>query len=182
MRFLAGLMLMSAILLVQPARAGSGGDASTEDAADVPLEIMIGQMLMVGFGGTDSSGEWAKALRDQVASGAVGGVFFLKRNVETKAQVKKLTDYFVSASPDLPPFMAVDQEGGRVQRMTAAAGVQDSPSAEEAAVPTHVAMEELEDPIQDAVFADAASQSASAFVLSSIAGHRSGTNAKQPLA
>ena len=133
MRFLAGLMLVSAVLFVQPARADSRADAPGADIADVPLETMIGQMLMVGFGGTKPSGEWAKAVRDQVASGAVGGVFFLKRNIENAKQLEKLTGFFVSAGADLPPFLAVDQEGGRVQRLTATDGFRDSPSAEEVA-------------------------------------------------
>ena len=138
MKFLTGLVAICAILVAQPAWAGSDAnsaqtpEAATDEVA-VSLDDMIGQMLMVGFGGTRPSSDWANAVREQVASGAVGGVFFLKRNVETKAQIKKLTEFFLSARPGLPPFLAVDQEGGRVQRLTAAAGFQASPSAEEVA-------------------------------------------------
>jgi beta-N-acetylhexosaminidase len=95
----------------------------------VSLDIMIGQMLMVGFGGTSEGAIWADTVRDQVAKGIVGGVFFLHRNIKNMAQLQKLTRYFTSANKELPPFLAIDQEGGRVQRLTAKAGFETSPSA-----------------------------------------------------
>ena len=99
-------------------------------SGDVPLRTMIGQMLMVGFGGTGTNESWVKSVRGQVAKGKVGGVFFMGRNIKGKSQVKKLTRFFLSANPKMPPFIAVDQEGGRVQRLKSSQGFVSTDSAQ----------------------------------------------------
>lgn len=45
----------------------------------------------------------------------VGGVILFARNIESPRQVRALTDHMRSVRPDL--LIAVDQEGGRVQRL-----------------------------------------------------------------
>lgn len=107
-----------------------GTNGAMAQSNDVPLRAMIGQMLMVGFGGTGTNEAWVKTVRGQVASGKVGGVFFMGRNIKGKGQVKKLTRYFLTANPKMPPFIAVDQEGGRVQRLKASQGFTSTESAQ----------------------------------------------------
>lgn len=103
------------------------------DTENVSLDAMIGQMLMVGFRGTGTDSEWVRTLCQQVANGSVGGVFFLKRNIKSKAQVEKLTRIFADANRELPPFISVDQEGGKVQRLGTFNGFSAFPSAAEVA-------------------------------------------------
>lgn len=101
----------------------------TIDTQDLSLDAMIGQMLMVGFDGSEPAHESVSIMRDQLARGIVGGVFFLKRNIKNKAQIARLTRYFLSAKSQLPPFISVDQEGGKVQRLNGSNGFSSSPSA-----------------------------------------------------
>ncbi|MBN9021872.1 MAG: glycoside hydrolase family 3 protein [Rhizobiales bacterium] len=102
-------------------------------AADVSLEAMIGQMIMVGFVGTGPGDPWPEKLVGQIAGGEVGGVLFLKRNVTDRQSVRALNAAFLAAGGATPPLLAVDQEGGIVQRLTAGAGFAERPSARDVA-------------------------------------------------
>jgi beta-N-acetylhexosaminidase len=99
--------------------AGLAGADSKED-----LERQIGQMLMVGFRGLEVD-ESSPIVRD-IREGRVGGVILFDydvalhspvRNVASPAQVKKLVTDLQAVAPSLPLFVAIDQEGGRVNRL-----------------------------------------------------------------
>lgn len=73
-----------------------------------------GQLLFVGFEGTKVPRDLAALL----AQGRVGGVVLFSRNIESPEQLRELTHALHEAAPpDLPPLLAIDQEGGRVQRL-----------------------------------------------------------------
>jgi len=106
---------------------------------------MAGQMLLIGFRGAepaDQNGEPLPILR-QVAEQNLGGVILFDRdavlgsggrNVQSPEQLSRLTAALARAAADanLPPlFIAVDQEGGRVQRLKPLYGFPDSPAAAE---------------------------------------------------
>jgi beta-N-acetylhexosaminidase len=75
-----------------------------------------GRLLFVGFQGTEVPRDLAALL----AQGRVGGVVLFARNIESPAQVRELCDALHQAAPpELPPLLAIDQEGGRVQRLRA---------------------------------------------------------------
>jgi beta-N-acetylhexosaminidase len=83
---------------------------------DLPLPRLCGQLVVGGFAGPDLSPHFAAALAD----GRRGGAILFKRNVTDVAQTARLCAALRDAAgPDLPPFLAVDQEGGRVARMGA---------------------------------------------------------------
>jgi len=75
------------------------------------LEEKISQMMMVGFNGTTTSG-----VRDLIEDYGVGGVILFGRNACHPFHVAELTAELQSLS-QVPLFVAVDQEGGRVQRL-----------------------------------------------------------------
>lgn len=81
---------------------------------ELPLPVVCGQLLISGFYGTELPASVAKEL----AAGNRGGVVLFKRNLtEDLGRVADLNRAIRSASPeDLPPLIAVDQEGGRVAR------------------------------------------------------------------
>lgn len=98
---------------------------------DVPLEKMIGQMLIFGFQGTSPDQKWPRTLAAQLADGTIGGALFLKYNLSDKTSARQLMKFLhaKTAGAALPPLFAVDQEGGQVQRLAGNVGLRQWPSA-----------------------------------------------------
>lgn len=107
---------------------------ATPDEVSPSPERMVGSMLMLGFRGTEEADDpvfW-KALRE----GRVGhALLFDKnmadggpRNIRSPEQVRALTAALRRTAP-LPPFIAVDDEGGNVRRCKPAYGFSALPSA-----------------------------------------------------
>jgi len=92
-------------------------------------EADIGEMLMLGFAGASAEAESAQSLAEHVAKGRVGGVCFLGYNARSKAGVESLTRLFSRAGRAAPPLIAIDQEGGAVQRLGAKLGYDAVPTA-----------------------------------------------------
>jgi beta-N-acetylhexosaminidase len=97
------------------------------------LEEMAGQMIVVGFQGNSVDDAKFRSVLEEVRKGQVGGVMYLKTNVESLAAVKAMNAALKAAHPGLPPFITLDQEGGKVQRLTAAVGFREMPSAADVA-------------------------------------------------
>lgn len=93
------------------------------------LHEKIGQMLIVGFHGTSSEDADVKSLIKQIEKGMVGGAILFKYNVEGSEQLQDLIKPLKAAS-QIPLFISVDQEGGRVQRLNSANGFTTYPSAQ----------------------------------------------------
>jgi beta-N-acetylhexosaminidase len=75
-----------------------------------------GQLLFCGFEGTSVPED----LGNLISTGRVGGVILFARNIESPGQVRELTTALHRLAPDDAPLLiAVDQEGGRVQRLRA---------------------------------------------------------------
>jgi beta-N-acetylhexosaminidase len=115
---------LSRLLFALIALALCGGSALAQS-----LEQMAGQMIIVGFQGDDAGDKSVKALAAELAAGDIGGVMYLKPNVKSLAAVKEMNAAFRAASPDLPPFITLDQEGGAVERLTADVGFTEVPNA-----------------------------------------------------
>jgi len=79
---------------------------------------LTGQMLMSGFEGTTLNSE----TEDLIRKHHVGGLILFSRNYENPEQlhtlIRDLQDVAASTSTGLPLLMSVDQEGGRVARLT----------------------------------------------------------------
>ncbi len=75
-----------------------------------------GQLLFAGFHGTELPDD----LAGEISAGRIGGAILFARNVETPEQVRRLVAALHDAAPaDHPLTVAIDQEGGRVQRLRA---------------------------------------------------------------
>ncbi len=73
-----------------------------------------GQLLMVGIPGYELPSD----LEALLSAGRVGGVVLFGRNIKDAEQVRRLVAHcHASAPPGVPLLVAVDQEGGRVQRL-----------------------------------------------------------------
>ena len=78
------------------------------------VPVLCGQLIVGGFDGESLSPRFAKALR----AGKRGGAILFKRNLPTVEHARQLTREIIdTARPDLPPFVALDEEGGRVSRL-----------------------------------------------------------------
>jgi beta-N-acetylhexosaminidase len=106
---------------------------SIAPAAAQTLEQMAGQMIVVGFAGDSVDDKSVQAVRLEIADGLLGGLMYLKPNVANLPRVTAMNAAFRAASPDLPPFLALDQEGGEVERLTAAVGFSEEPTAQRVA-------------------------------------------------
>jgi beta-N-acetylhexosaminidase len=93
------------------------------------LDPMIGQMIMVGFTGADERDPGVMAVRDQLAKGVIGGVVLYPENIGSQTELRGLTAFLRNAKSAPVPFIAVDQEGGLVQRLTHRDGYTYFPSA-----------------------------------------------------
>ena len=81
---------------------------------DLDLPRLCGQIIVGGFDGRELSPRFAAAL----AEGRRGGAILFKRNLPDIPTAAALCAAISAAAPaDLPPFIAVDQEGGRVTRL-----------------------------------------------------------------
>lgn len=103
--------------------------ASTSVAQAQSRNEMIGQMLMMGFPGSNPEGSWPKRLAAQISRGQVGGVVMLGYNFKSKDKVKRLTAMFRRAAGRRKLFIALDMEGGAVQRLGRKLGYPAIPSA-----------------------------------------------------
>ena len=93
------------------------------------LDDMVGQMIMVGFPGDDDTDQGVRAVRTLLNEGTVGGVVLFPDNIRSRTQVKNLIAFLRNARSNPPPFIAVDQEGGKVQRLRPWNGFKSFPSA-----------------------------------------------------
>lgn len=101
----------------------------------MPLKEQIGQMLMVGFRGVDLSPD--SHIVSDITQLHVGGVILFDydaprkkygRNIKSPQQLKKLTADLQSLS-DTKLLIAIDQEGGRVNRLRMVYGFPPTVSA-----------------------------------------------------
>ncbi|HEY5565084.1 MAG TPA: glycoside hydrolase family 3 N-terminal domain-containing protein [Rhodothermia bacterium] len=121
------LALLGGACRAQPGPAGP-------DSVD--LDTMIGQMILVGFRGTEVN-EIAP-IHSDVVDRKVGGIILFEydvpsrsrpRNITSPDQVRRLISTIQSWSEN-PLFVAIDQEGGRVDRLKERYGFPRSVSAE----------------------------------------------------
>ena len=107
---------------------GSATPKPTTPFASMTTDQKVGQLMIIGFDGTAVDAE----LRAMITDYHVGGVILFARNVQSPEQVARLTNELQtialeSGHPGL--FIAIDQEGGRVARLTEDTGFTEFPSA-----------------------------------------------------
>lgn len=135
----ARYLLFLMMIIVFPCRAeASAPRGEAGEVGELALSAMAGEMLMTGFRGREP-GEGDRVLL-ALREGKIGGVILFSRDAETRGprniispeQLKALTAGIRAAGeagPCGPAWIAVDQEGGKVQRLSAHNGFRDWPSA-----------------------------------------------------
>ena len=79
------------------------------------LRRQIGRLLIAGFDGHQIPAE----LRSMAKEFGLGGVILFARNIDEPEQVAELAFDAARLPPELPAWVSVDQEGGRVARLKA---------------------------------------------------------------
>jgi beta-N-acetylhexosaminidase len=81
---------------------------------NLDLEQLAGQLLVVGLPGPCLPAE----LETWLTSGGLGGVILFRRNLPDQDACLRITEAVCRlAPPDYPPFVGIDEEGGRVTRL-----------------------------------------------------------------
>jgi len=123
MRFRVSLLLsfflVSPCLFADNAAYASYSEEAMKIAASLDDNALAAQVLLTGIEGKTSLSPAMRRLLERIP---VGGVMLFKYNLDSpKEDVKALlseTADLVSAKNGIPPFMAVDHEGGLVHRFT----------------------------------------------------------------
>ena len=124
-----GLTALAA-LAVAPAALGR--------IASMPLGEKVGRMLLMGFIGSGPETEGADIIAGHLEARRIGGVLFLRHNVRTREGAEGSARRFAAIDP--AAWMAIDQEGGLVQRLSRDLGYTHIPRAmqvAEARTPAH---------------------------------------------
>jgi len=81
---------------------------------DLSVDELCGQLIVGGFEGTELTEDFAEAL----GAGERAGAILFKRNLRSTRQTVEICRAIADTAPtDLPAFVAVDEEGGRVSRL-----------------------------------------------------------------
>ena len=97
----------------------------------VSLREKIASMLMFGFRGTQASEYGVSEIINDIKKYNLGGVILFKYNIISPEQLKSLTRLLSQADSRL--LIAVDQEGGKVQRLNSKNGFKDFDTAKKVA-------------------------------------------------
>lgn len=89
------------------------------------MDHAIGQHVIIGFEGTETTPELRSFIRDE----GIGGVILFARNISSKSQIMRMTARLKEEACDVPLIVSIDQEGGAVQRLPRSCGT--FPSMEE---------------------------------------------------
>jgi beta-N-acetylhexosaminidase len=101
--------------------------ASLREQLDRPLADRVGDMLLLGFIGSHNETEGADIIDAHLAANRIGGVLFLRHNVRSREGAEGSAARFLATRPGA--WMAIDQEGGLVQRLSRDLGYTHLPRA-----------------------------------------------------
>jgi beta-N-acetylhexosaminidase len=115
----AAVACIVAVLITAPAARGAPKQSGVERRIDrliraMPIRARMAQLLFVGFEGTEADVE----LRRLAGEWHVGAIALYSANISSTPQLQRLTrDIRAMRGSAIPPFIAVDQEGGEVARI-----------------------------------------------------------------
>ena len=91
--------------------------------AEMTIEEKVGQLIMVGFEGTQAN----EAIETHIRKRFVGGIVLFSRNIQSPQQMAELTNELQrlaeATARQIPLFIGIDQEGGWVIRLKEGATV-----------------------------------------------------------
>ncbi len=79
------------------------------------IRELVGQLFVCGFEGKTLP----QGLQEALEKGHCGGIILFARNIATPAELVSLNTSIAETNKAIPPWIGVDQEGGRVRRLRA---------------------------------------------------------------
>lgn len=99
----------------EPEETRANTEEKTGEEERMNVRDAVGQMFVVGMGGTEPDYYIEKMIRER----NIGGVLLFGNNMQSQEQTKALADSLqrlsMETQPAIPLFIAVDHEGGEVQ-------------------------------------------------------------------
>jgi hypothetical protein len=120
-----GVLLMLSLLMVNGAVGNAADTASINEEA---LRRSIGQMIVVGFYGINNTDAGFHHVMEDLERGLIGGVLFLARNVQSKLDLETMVREVRQCNCSFTPLIAVDEEGGIIERLGERYGFRHTPS------------------------------------------------------
>jgi len=90
---------------------------------------LIGPMIIAGFFGTRTSDPGFQHILANLESGLIGGVLLLGRNIGERKDLEEMIRRITACKCLTSPFIAIDEEGGAVERLGGNVGLKGAPSA-----------------------------------------------------
>lgn len=88
---------------------------------------MYGQLVIKGFAGQTAGDPRVRTVRKALEQSLLGGVILYQKNILNPKQVAALTRAFSTAAARYTPIIAVDEEGGAVERLNRRKGFSYTP-------------------------------------------------------
>jgi beta-N-acetylhexosaminidase len=88
--------------------------STSRKVSQLSLEEAVGQMFVVGLGGTEPDYYIEKMIRERNIGGIILHDYNMQSKEQTQAMVSELQKLSIKTSRCIPLIVAVDQEGGRV--------------------------------------------------------------------
>jgi beta-N-acetylhexosaminidase len=104
----------------------SEGGARGNDAT----KHSVGQMIIAGFFGTRISDPGFERVIDDLEDNVIGGVLFLARNIASRSDLQTMVDRIKRCKCSARPIIAIDEEGGSIERLGGKFGNEHTHSAE----------------------------------------------------
>src|SRR5580700_1160402 len=82
------------------------------------LKQEVGQMIMIGFSGDRVASPGFRRVVDNLERGVIGGVLFLPHNISARSELDLMVREVKYCKCSFVPLIAIDEEGGTVERLT----------------------------------------------------------------
>ncbi len=137
MRIFSAVTIITLLAIICSSSCGPSNSTTDQQNESAISDAMIGQLIMMGFRGKTMD-DISPAIRQQIENGTAGSIILFDydvttrtadRNIESPKQVEALIAGMQALAP-APLLVAVDQEGGRVNRLKPAYGFPSLPSAQ----------------------------------------------------
>lgn len=93
------------------------------------ISLAAGKMLVAGFFGSKVSDVGFQQILTDLENGTIGGVLILGRNIGNRKDLEQMTAALAACKCSQSPLIAIDEEGGSIERLGPNLGEGAAPSA-----------------------------------------------------